>query len=122
MPIRILLADDHLAFRQSLRQVLERHHDMEVIAEATSGEEAVDLARAYRPDVVLLDVRLIGMTGIQAIPHIRQSSPQTAIMMLSMHLDRHYLKQSFAAGARAYLLKDSSEGALISTIRSLKQD
>jgi len=122
MPIRILLADDHLTFRQSLRQLLERHNDFEVIAEATSGEEAVDLARAYLPDVILLDVRLIGMNGIQAIPHIRESSPKTAILMLSMHLDRRYLMQSFAAGARAYLLKDSSEGALISTIRSLKKD
>ena len=120
MPIKVLLADDHLAFRQSLRRLLERHQDIEIVAEAESGEEAIDLARAHQPDVVVLDVRLTGMTGIQAIPHIHRCSPDTAVMMLSMHLDSRYLQKSFAAGARAYLPKGSSEGALVSTIRSLK--
>jgi DNA-binding NarL/FixJ family response regulator len=119
MPIRILLADDHPEFRQSLRQLLGRHPDLEVIAEAASGWEAIDMANTHQPDVALLDVRMDGLTGIQAIPHIRHCSPQTAVVMLSIHRDHRYSTSSMEAGAQAYLLKDTTESALVSVIRRL---
>jgi DNA-binding NarL/FixJ family response regulator len=117
MPIRILLADDHLAFRESLRQFLEADGDLEIVAEAGSGSEAVELSRLHRPDVAVLDVRMRGMSGIQAIPRIRRCSPQTVVVMLSMHRDARYVTQSLEAGALEYVTKDTAERLLVSAIR-----
>jgi DNA-binding NarL/FixJ family response regulator len=117
MRIRVLLADDHPAFRRSFRDTLERYSDLEVIAEADSGLEAVDLARRFQPDLAVLDVRMKDLNGIEAIPGIRRCSPHTAIVMLSMHRDPRYVAESLKAGAREYMLKDSAEDDLVTAMR-----
>jgi DNA-binding NarL/FixJ family response regulator len=117
MPIRVLLADDHATFRESVRELLEANTDLEIVAEAGSGKEAVDLAGVHRPDVAVLDVRMRGMSGIEAIPQIRRSSPHTVVVMLSMHRDSRYVIQSLEAGALEYIPKDAVETSLVNAIR-----
>lgn len=117
MRIRILLADDHAAFRESLRQLLEASEDLEIVAEASSGAEAVELARLHRPDVAVLDVRMPGLNGIEAIARIRASSPQTSVVMLSAHRDARYVAQSLDAGALEYVPKDLAGHSLVDAIR-----
>jgi DNA-binding NarL/FixJ family response regulator len=117
MPIRVLLADDHSTFRESVRELLEATSDLEIVAEAASGKEAVDLAGVHQPDVAVLDVRMHGMSGIDAIPQIRRRSPHTVVVMLSMHRDSRYVVQSLEAGALEYVLKDAVETSLVKAIR-----
>lgn len=121
MAIRILLADDHAPFRQSLRRKLESYPDLEVVAEAGSGEEAVLLAREHQPDVAILDIRMAPLNGIEAIPCIRVDSPETAVLILTMHGDKRYVTRSVEAGARGFLLKDCADEALVSAIRIVHQ-
>jgi DNA-binding NarL/FixJ family response regulator len=117
MRIRVLLADDHPAFRRSFRDALERYSDLEVVGEADSGLQAVDLAGRLQPDLAILDVRMKDISGIEAIPGIRRCSPRTAIVMLSMHRDPRYVTESLKAGAREYMLKDSAEDDLVTAMR-----
>jgi DNA-binding NarL/FixJ family response regulator len=118
--IRVLLADDHEQFRTGVRRVLERDPEFEVIAEAESGADAVRLAGEFRPDVAVIDVRMSPLNGIQAIPRILSRSPETAVLMLSMHADRSYVTRSVAAGARGYVLKESVGEVLPEAIRALQ--
>jgi len=116
MPIRILLADDHALFRTGLRRILEDHASLTVVAEAASGMQAVELARLHHPDVAILDIGMKEMGGVEATSQILHISPQTSVLILSMHSDERYVVRAVKAGARGYLLKDSVEEGLIEAI------
>jgi len=118
-PIRIVLADDHTILRNGLRAVLERQADFAVVGEAGNGREAIDVVQRERPDVVILDVAMPILNGIEAARRISAEHPKTAVMILSMHSDEAYILKALRVGARAYLLKDSAESDLIHAIRAV---
>jgi two-component system, NarL family, response regulator NreC len=120
-PIRILLADDHTVVRKGLRLLLESQPGFEVVADASSGREAVALAEQYSPDVVVMDVAMPILNGIEAARQISANSPRTAIVFLSMHADEGYVLKALKSGARAYLLKDSAEHDLIAAIQAVAE-
>jgi two-component system, NarL family, response regulator NreC len=119
MSIRILLADDHNLFRQGVRRILETQPEMEVVAEASSGLEAIDLAKEYQPDVAILDIAMPELTGIEATAQLLRQSPKTAVLILSMYSDERYVMRAVRAGARGYLLKDTLEEGLIEAVQHL---
>lgn len=120
-PIRVLLADDHTVVRKGLRLLLEMQADFSVIADAADGREAVALAQKLTPDVVVMDVAMPILNGIEAARQITAKLPQTAVVFLSMHADEGYVLKALKAGARAYLLKDSAEYDLINAIRAVSE-
>jgi two-component system, NarL family, response regulator NreC len=120
-PIRILLADDHTVVRKGLRMLLEGQAGFSVIADAADGREAVALAEKHTPDVVVMDVAMPSLNGIEAARQILTKVPQTAVVFLSMHSDEAYVLKALKAGARAYLLKDSAEYDLINAIRAVNE-
>jgi DNA-binding NarL/FixJ family response regulator len=117
-PIRILLADDHTIVRDGLRAMLERQPDMLVIAEAGDGRECIQLAAAHAPDVIMMDVAMPEMNGIEAARRVLADRPKTNIVMLSMHRDESYVLRSLKAGAKCYLLKDSPRDEVLAAIRA----
>ena len=119
--IRILLADDHVVMRRGIRALLERRPDFQVVAEAGDGREAVELTETYAPHVVVADIAMPNLNGIEAARQIAQKSPQTAIVILSMHSDESYVLRALKAGARGYLLKDSPESDLINAILAVHE-
>ncbi|HWZ30993.1 MAG TPA: response regulator transcription factor [Bryobacteraceae bacterium] len=119
MPIRILLADDHTVMRSGLRLLLERQPNLQVVGEAADGNAAVKLAAAEKPDVVVMDIAMPHLNGVEAARQITMQNPHTAIAILSMHSDESYVIRSLKAGARAYLLKDSAEADLIAAIHAI---
>ena len=121
MPIRILLADDHEVVRDGVRALLEKQTDMEVVAEAADGREAAQLAEDLRPDVVIMDVGMPNLNGIDATRRILAAHPQIAVVILSMHQDESYVLRSLKAGAKAYLLKDSLRSDVLDAIRAVVQ-
>jgi two-component system, NarL family, response regulator NreC len=121
MPIRILLADDHTVVRDGLRALLERQPDMAVVAEATDGRESVRLAEEQAPDVVVMDIAMPNMNGIEATRRILAANPRTAVVVLSMHQDESYVLRSLKAGAKGYLLKESLRGEVLEAIRAVSQ-
>jgi two-component system response regulator NreC len=121
VPIRILLADDHTVMRSGLRLLLERQPHFQVVGEAADGRQAVELAASQTPDVVIMDIAMPHLNGVEAARQIAGRSPQIAIAILSMHSDESYVIRSLKAGARAYLLKDSAEADLIEAINALMQ-
>ena len=118
-PIRILLADDHAVMRTGLRLVLERQSDFEVVGEASDGREALAMAQKLSPDVVVTDIGMPNLNGIEATRQLAASSPQIAVVILSMHSDESYVLRALKAGAKAYLLKESAESDLITAIRAV---
>ena len=119
--IRILLADDHTVVRKGLRLLLESQPGFEVVADACDGRETVALAEQYQPDVVVLDVAMPILNGIEAARQISTRFPTTAIVFLSMHADEGYVLKALKSGARAYLLKDSAEVDLIAAIKAVSE-
>ena len=119
--VRILLADDHNILRDGMRLLLERQPGFEVVGEAGDGREIVELAREQRPDVVVMDIAMPNMNGIEATRRIVEKHPQTGVVILSMHYDESYVLRSLKAGARAYLLKDALKAELISAIRAVAE-
>jgi two-component system response regulator NreC len=119
--IRILLADDHTVVRKGLRLLLENHSGFEVVADAADGREAVALAETHKPDVVVIDVAMPSLNGIEAARQIAGKSPQTAVVFLSMHSDEGYVLKALKAGARAYLLKDSAESDLVNAVKAVSE-
>ncbi len=119
--IRILLADDHNIMREGLRLLLERQEDFEIVGEASDGREAVDLAETHNADIVIMDIAMPGLNGIEATRRIVEHRPRTAVVILSMHSDESYILRSLRAGARAYLLKDSVKEDLIDAVRAAAQ-
>ncbi len=119
--IRILLADDHNVMRRGLRMLLESQPEFLVVAEASDGHKAVELALAQKPDVVVLDVSMPHLSGTEAAKRICEALPATSIVMLSMHSDEGYVLRALDAGAKGYLVKSSAEGDLIDAIRAVSQ-
>ena len=116
--LRVLLADDHTLIRAGLRLVAAQQPDFTVVGEAENGRQAVAMAESLKPDVVVLDIGMPELNGIEACRQIRESQPQIEVVMLSMHSDEGYVLRSLKAGARAYLLKDSAEADLARAIRA----
>lgn len=119
--IRILLADDHTVVRKGLRLLLESQPDFTVIAEAANGREAVALAEEHRPGVIVMDVGMPILNGIEAARQILAKLPHMAVVFLSMHSDESYVLRALKAGARAYLLKDSAEQDLINAVKAVSE-
>ena len=119
--LRILIADDHGIVRTGLRLQLERNDQFEVVGEAADGREAVRLAEELVPDIVIMDIAMPSLNGIQAAAQIIKALPQTGIIMLSMHSDETYLTRTLAAGARGYLLKDNAEVDLYRAVQVVAQ-
>jgi DNA-binding NarL/FixJ family response regulator len=117
--IRILIADDHGIVRSGLRMLIERQHDMRVVAEADDGVDALELSQAERPDVAVLDVSMPRMTGLQAAREIRAHSPDTRVLLLSMHDDERYFFEGLEAGAAGYVLKRAADTDLIEALRTV---
>lgn len=113
---RVLLADDHGVVRQGFRLLLARHSEIEVVGEAANGKQAVELCIQLSPDVVILDVAMPEMNGVEAARLIKQNCPSTNVLILTMHKDAIYLRESLRAGARGYLLKDAIDKDLIDAV------
>ena len=119
--IRILLADDHSLVRQGFSMILEAQADMQIVGQAGNGREAVDLAAKLRPDVVVMDVAMPELNGIEATRRIIEASPRIRVLALSMHKDSVYVREVLRAGARGYLLKDSGDADLVAAVRAVAQ-
>jgi two-component system, NarL family, response regulator NreC len=117
--LRILLADDHTVVRSGLRALLERQSNFEIVGEAQNGRETVSLCASLQPDVVVMDVGMPLLNGIEATKALLKQSPSTGVVILSMHSDESYVMRSLQAGARAYLLKDSAPSDLLSAIEAV---
>ena len=119
--LRILLADDHIVMRTGLRALLERQPNLEVVGESENGRETVALAASLKPDVVVMDVGMPVLSGIEATQKIVTQNPAVAVVILSMHADESYVMRALKAGARGYLLKDSAAADLIGAIQAISQ-
>lgn len=116
---RILLADDHAIVRQGFRLILSSQPDFEVIGEASNGREAVERAGELQPDIVVMDVSMPELNGIEATRRIAESAPRARVLALSMHKDSVYVREILRAGARGYLLKDSIDNDLLTAVRAI---
>jgi DNA-binding NarL/FixJ family response regulator len=117
--ITVLLVDDHSLVRRGFRRMLEDEPDMEVVGEAGDGEESVKLAKQLQPQVVVMDCALPGMNGLQATRQIIEKSPETAVLMLSMHSESTWVRQAVEAGAKGYVLKNALDLELGTAIRKV---
>jgi len=117
--IRILLADDHAVVRQGFRMILAAEHDFEIVGEAANGREAVELAEHLHPDVVVMDVAMPELNGIEATRRLAESAPRARVLALSMHKDSAYVREILRAGARGYLLKDAFDSDLLMAVRAV---
>ncbi len=117
--IRILLADDHGVVRQGFKMILGAQADMEVVGEAANGREAVELAGRLKPDIVVMDVAMPELNGIEATRRLAETAPHVRVLALSMHKDSVYVRETLRAGARGYLLKDSGANDLVAAVRAV---
>src|SRR5215813_4779406 len=108
MTVQILIADDHKLMREGLSSLLGQQSDIQVVAQANNGREAVQLTERHSPDVVVMDVSMPDLNGIDATRQILSRRPKTKVIALSMHSDRQFMAEMFRAGASGYLLKDSA--------------
>ena len=117
VPMRLLIADDHALVRSGLRTMLRREPGIEIVGEARDGREAVELCRSLVPDIVLMDVRMPEMDGLEATRTVKLECPETVVLMVTMHENRDYMLEAAKAGAAGYVLKDASREELISAVR-----
>jgi DNA-binding NarL/FixJ family response regulator len=117
--ITVLLVDDHSLVRRGFRRMLEDEPDMEVVGEAGDGEESIKLAKQLHPQVVVMDCALPGLNGLQATRQIMEDSPETAVLMLSMHTESTWVRQAIEAGAKGYILKNAMDLELGAAIRKV---
>jgi DNA-binding NarL/FixJ family response regulator len=120
-PIRVLIADDHQIVREGLRTVLSQEAELSVVGDAASGEEAVALARALEPDVVLMDLVMPGLGGLEALARIREACPRSQVVVLTNFASDQTVRDAVAAGAMGYLLKDVLKNELLQAIRNAHQ-
>lgn len=121
MPVRILVADDHHVVRTGLRALIESHAGWQVCAEAANGREAVEKAGQLMPDVVVLDIGMPLLNGVEATRQIRKLSPQTEILILTMHDSELLIREVLEAGAHGYILKDDADRNLIAAVDALRR-
>ena len=119
MSIRVLVVDDHAVVRAGLRLLLGAEDDIEPVAEASSGREAVFEARSVKPDVILLDVVMPDQSGLDVLPQLLEENPETRVLVLSMQDDPQYVRQAFAAGASGYVLKEAADTEVVHAIREV---
>jgi len=119
--IRVLLTDDHTLFRQGMKTLISAEADMEVVAEASNGSEAVTKAAETRPDLILMDIGMTGLSSFEATRQIRRNRPETKILFLTMYDDEDYLVECMEVGAGGYVLKDSPAAQLVSAIRDVSR-
>ena len=118
--IRVLLADDHTLVRESLVGVLQADGDVQVVAQAADGVETVAKAIACRPDVVVADISMPRLNGIEVLRRVREALPDTRVLVLTMHQEDEYVQQAVRAGASGYLVKDSAASELLAAVQSLR--
>lgn len=119
MTTRVLLADDHAVLRAGLRLLLTGQNEFEVVAEASTGSEALSLSEKLQPDLILLDLSMPGLGGMDVLPALRKVTPSAKILILTMHDDPQYLRQALKQGASGYVLKKAADAELISAIRAV---
>jgi DNA-binding NarL/FixJ family response regulator len=119
--IHILLVDDHAVVRQGFKMILAAQPDMEIVGEAGNGREALDLAGQLQPDVIVMDVAMPELNGIEATRRVADLSPRSRVLALSMHKDSVYVREILRAGARGYLLKDSIASDLLAAVRAVSR-
>jgi two-component system, NarL family, response regulator DegU len=117
--INIVLADDHILVRKGIKAMLESESEINVVGEAGSGSEALETARALKPDILVLDIRMPEMTGIEAAAKLKQYSPDTKAVILSMHDSEEYVLQALDAGAYGYLLKDTDKNEFVKALKQI---
>lgn len=117
--LKIMLADDHTLFRQGIKTLISSESDMEVVAEAANGGDAVDRAGELRPDVVLMDIGMPGLSSFEATRQIKKNRPETKVLFLTMYDDEDYLVEGMEVGASGYVLKDSPAPQLVAAIRDI---
>src|SRR5919199_3772148 len=120
-PMKVLIADDHGIVRSGLRMLLEQQGDIDVIAEASDGATARDVAIRERPDLAILDVKMPKLTGLQATREIREQAPDVAVLILSMYADERYLFEALKAGASGYVLKSQADSDLLDAVRAVER-
>lgn len=119
--IRLVIADDHAVVRSGLKQLLGEQADMEVVGEAADGLEAVKMAKSQRPDVMILDIGMPGVTGLEAVGLIKEAAPACQIVVLTMHSKESFVRQVLSAGALAYVLKASPVSDVLAAVRAVVQ-
>ena len=117
--ITIIVADDHRIFRKGLKSLLSEKEHIQIMAEADDGDQALEMARKYKPKIVIMDIGMPKMDGIEATRQIRERLPETEVIILSMHAKKAYIDQVLQAGAKGYVLKDSDEENLIAAINTV---
>jgi DNA-binding NarL/FixJ family response regulator len=120
-PIRVLVADDHAIMRTGIRHVLESEPGFVVVAEASTGPEALELAASLHPDVAVLDISMPGTSGLHIAAELRRQTPETQVLILSMHDNTEYVLESLRAGVHGYLLKDTAATELRGAIRAVRR-
>jgi DNA-binding NarL/FixJ family response regulator len=120
-PFKILLADDHVMFRRGVRSLIQKIEDVEVVGEAGDGLELLHLLKEVHPHLVIMDISMPNLRGLEATREIKILNPEIKVLILSMHKDREYLYHALTAGAEGYLLKEDADGELISAIETLRR-
>jgi DNA-binding NarL/FixJ family response regulator len=120
-PFKIMLADDHVMFRRGVRSLIQGMPDVEVVGEAGDGLELLRLLRESKPDLVIMDISMPNLRGLEATREIKSLDPEIKVLLLTMHKDREYLYHALTAGAEGYLLKEDADGELISAIETLRR-
>jgi DNA-binding NarL/FixJ family response regulator len=119
--IRVFLTDDHTLFRQGIRTLISAEPDMEVVGEASNGSDAIIKAAETRPDVILMDIGMAGLSSFEATRQVRKNRPETKVLFLTMYDDEDYLVECMEVGAGGYVLKDSPAAQLVSAIRDVNR-
>lgn len=120
-PYRVILADDHILFRQGIKRILDEMPETQVVGEAADGQKVIELAKLLAPDLVILDISIPKLNGIEACREIRHLFPKVRILVLTMHKDKEYLYQALSAGAQGYLLKEDSDEELFAAVEIIRK-
>ena len=120
-PYRIVLADDHAMFRRGVKRIIQENPDLEVIGEAADGLQLLEILKQSTPDMVVVDISMPNLRGLEATREIKMTFPQVKVIILTMHKDKEYLYHALSAGAEGYLLKEDADAELFSAIKTIRQ-